>query len=232
MSINPNELVARAREHLTEQDESVRYGDDRIYALIPSALAEWIRRTELNPAKARNFLVETGDITIADGAADCSEALEAKGIQSQFVPTGDILVQYASAEFAEGGNVIPGEGGSVILAEGGNGGESVFNDDEAAVLPVQFVSTLSRLTMGGIQDKYFLTVYFDGRLMRFRNPADSSLDTLAGTMRIRAVSVPKTLVDIPASVEGELATILAELVRKFDTDREHKGVSLSMRQPR
>lgn len=195
MPIDANNLVARAREHLTEQDEAVKYGDERFHALIPSATAEWIRRTENDSKKRANFLAESERILIRNGVADCFEKLEAKGIQSQFVPTGDILIENSAAE-------------------------------------VKFCASLSRLKLGGIQDKFFLTAYFDGKRMYFRNPVDSSLTTFTGAMRIRAVSVPQTLEEIPISVEGELASILAEIIRKFDTDREHKGVSLNMRQPR
>jgi hypothetical protein len=198
MPIDPTELTIRAREHLTEGDESTKFTTERLYALIPSALAEWIRRTEKDPSKRRNFLAETNSITATAGEADVSAAIETVGIQSQFVKEADILFDY----------------------------------DGAPNLTAKAVNSRDRLILGGIQDRFFVMYFFDGKKMFFRNPVDGLLDTFAETFTIRGVCVPKTLDEIPTSVEGELSSILAEIARNFNTEGEHKGVAINMQKQR
>jgi len=198
MAIDANDLVLRAREHLLESDESVKFTTERLYALIPSALSKWIERTGKDPRKRLNFLAETADITVTAGVADVESAIEAKGIQAQFV-TGDHIV------FSYGGNPN---------------------------LAIQMVNSRDRLRLGGIQDRFFVMVYFDGKKMYFRNPADGALNSFSGTFKIRSVAVPRDLTDIPNSVEGELASILAEVARAYNVEGEHKGVALNMAKER
>ena len=193
MAITADNLVARAREHLTQESDGVKYSPERLYALIPSAIARWIQPVQGNPDKARNFLTETASISITSGVADCSTAIENAGIQSQSVKDADITIAYG----------------------------------KTPNLTVQFVNSRDRRTLGGIQDKFFITAYFDGKKMFFRNPSTGSTTDLSATMTIRGVSVPSTLSAIPTSVEGELATILAELARTFNTDGQHIGTAIT-----
>lgn len=97
-------------------------------------------------------------------------------------------------------------------------------------LEVKFVNSRDRLTMGGRQDRFFLCAYFDGKTIYFRNPDPQvePLRTLNGTMQIRATVVPTTLANIPAGLIGELATIMAEIVRTMNTGKQPRGVDLSM----
>lgn len=193
MAITAEELVARAREHLTEQEED-KFSSERLYALIPSAIALWVERVRTNPEKAKNFLTETASITITSGVADCASALEAAGIQSQDVKPSDVTFTYG----------------------------------KTPNLTVQFVNSRDRLLLGGIQDQFFVCAYFDGKKMYFRNPATGSTTDLSGTFTVRGVSVPTALTNIPKSTEGELATVLAEIVRNFNTDGDSKGKALTM----
>lgn len=96
-------------------------------------------------------------------------------------------------------------------------------------LTAVFVNSHNRLKLGGRQDRFFLCAYFDGKTIYFRDPNSSgdSLRTLNGTMTISVIVVPVDLTNVPSGLIGELATIMADMVRMMNTGQQPRGVNLS-----
>lgn len=95
-------------------------------------------------------------------------------------------------------------------------------------LSVRFVNSRDRLNFTGTQDKFFINAHFDGDKMFFAPVADTPLNNVDFT--ITADGNPTSIDAMPADVSGEIAIILAELMRKYNTDTEHKGVQRRMSQ--
>lgn len=89
----------------------------------------------------------------------------------------------------------------------------VVYDGNPSLKTVQFVHSLDRLTLGGIQDYLFILAYIAGAKIYFRNNAEAADQTtnLTETVTIRGVCLPDSIEKIPQFLEGELAQILAKL---------------------
>jgi hypothetical protein len=98
-----------------------------------------------------------------------------------------------------------------------------------ATMQVNFVNSRDRLTLGGRQDIFSLPAYFDGRVMYFRDPSTTvdPLTSFEGTMTVRTTAVPVTLAQVPAGLIGELALIMAELIKTADKPVQNRGVDLA-----
>jgi hypothetical protein len=180
------ELVMRTREMLTDEPESALLPREQLIAVIPIAISEWQKKIVKDRAQLEAFRVETGEITIADGVADLSNEVNAKNIRLDLLTESDI-------EFVSG-PTFP------------------------FIKTVQFVRSYDRLTLGGIQDKFFILAFLSGYQLRFRNPdtspGDDATQTLTGTFKIRGISIPNDLEDVPETMTGDIAVILADLLRK------------------
>ena len=95
-------------------------------------------------------------------------------------------------------------------------------------LNVRFVNSRDRVKLTGIQDPFFVQAYFDGDSIYFGTVNGSPLNAV--TFTIKGDSNPTDLTNVPEDLAGELAQILAELMRKYNTDSEHKGVQRRMTQ--
>lgn len=90
-------------------------------------------------------------------------------------------------------------------------------------LAVSFVNSRDRLRLPGVQDRHFVKAYFDGKFMYFGNVGDAVLTNIVFTFT--AECEPAQLPQFPDDLEGDLALILADLIRSYNTDLEHKGIS-------
>lgn len=95
-------------------------------------------------------------------------------------------------------------------------------------LAVRFVNSRDRVNLNGVQDKFFINAHFDNEKIFFQNVGGVPLNAVDFT--ITADSNPTTLANMPEDLFGEIAQILAELMKKFNTDTEHKGVNRRLAQ--
>lgn len=78
-------------------------------------------------------------------------------------------------------------------------------------LPVKFVNSLSRLRLAGRQDRFFIKAYLSGTRLTFYQPSGEEVN---GSFTLRSVVLPSDLTDMNESILPELATIVAELLKK------------------
>lgn len=90
-------------------------------------------------------------------------------------------------------------------------------------LSVRFVNSRDRLRFKASHDQYTINAYFDGDKMYFQNVNDVALNAV--TFQITADANVKDLALLPNEIFGEIAQILAEIMRKYNTDNAHLGVN-------
>lgn len=90
-------------------------------------------------------------------------------------------------------------------------------------LAVRWVNSRDRLKLIAEHDKHFVCAYFDGDKIYFQPVNGTALTAV--TFQITADAKVKDLADLPEDISGELAQILAEIMRKFNTDNAHLGVN-------
>lgn len=76
---------------------------------------------------------------------------------------------------------------------------------------VKFVNSLDRFLMQGRQDAFFIKAYQSGPKIRFRQPSGLPIEA---DLVLRSVVLPSDLEDMNASILPELATIVAEILKK------------------
>ncbi len=92
--MDATELVLRARSFLTEEADAVHVTRERLFALIPSAIADLQMEMEAN-GKPLDAFKQTVAITPVAGIADLSTAI-ANGLRVDKLRQSDIRVTYAA----------------------------------------------------------------------------------------------------------------------------------------
>lgn len=168
-------------------------------------------------------------VTLAESLANLVTKLNAHADAAINVAT----YAAASATTVSGTYDTRGVVGETFTMANSSGG-AITRSSAAFVLPpsldVWFVNSHNRLKIGGRQDIFGICAHFDGKTMFFRDSANviNPLRSLDATMQITATVVPTTLDNIPVANTGELATIMAEIVRTMNTGKQPKGVDLSL----
>lgn len=187
--MNTDELVEIARNILTEEPDARRFTREKIRALIPVAISE-LQEKILLAARA---------------------GFGMGNLQAFVIETGDIDVVDGVADLT---TQIDATGLRLDLIKASN--ILVNYTENPFIKTVQFVSSLDRLTLGGIQDKFFILAFLDGQLLRFRDPdggGDPTI-TLNTTIKIRGVCTPSTVAQISNDQRGILANVLADVARR------------------
>lgn len=184
MSINVEELILAARDILTEEPESAEYSRDALLGLVKPAIVAWQDQTNQDVQKRQNFVVQSAAITITNGIADLSTEIDSKGFRIEFIKDSDIEVAIS--------------GVSPISPE----------------ILVKLVSTKDRLNYRGRQDKFFVVGYLSGSRITFRAPGSGAINSLNGTMTLRAPVIPSDLTAMNKPIMYELAIVIAQMAKQ------------------
>lgn len=203
MAINPDELVARIRALLTQEDAAIKFPEENIYAAIPAFLAEWRDRNQNRPDVLATIVAETEEIDIIDGLPAPLAALSMASPLTELNAAGIDLSEWKKWIFY------------------------ITHSTAVPQLSARPANSRDRLLLNGIQDGKFLLFFFDGIDIFFKQPGTH---TLTGAIKIRGQAIAKSLDVMPVSAIGDLIIIGAEIMRKMNTDGEHKGAARRLAQ--
>ena len=184
------ELVERARALLTEEPDARRFSREKMFALIPVAIAELQMKIEEAATigvmgKLQPFVVEITDISIADGVADLTDDVNETGLRLDMSKSWNVFIS---------------------------------GDNNIKAKTIQWVNSYDRLSFGGIQDSFYTLAFLNGVNIYFRDPNAASGEdpttSLNGSITIRGVAPPTTTEQITKDQEGILAGVLAEVCRR------------------
>lgn len=184
------ELVERARALLTEEPDARRFSREKLHAVIPVAIAELQLKIE--------------------------EAAQV-GVMGKFnsfvIETDDIDIDSGIADLEDAVNET---GLRLDMHKSWN--VFISYAENPKIKTVQMVNSYDRLSLGGIQDRFYVLAFLDGNKMYFRDPSAASNEDattkLSATVTIRGVATPTTTEQISKDQEGILAGVLAEVARR------------------
>ena len=93
-------------------------------------------------------------------------------------------------------------------------------------LPVKFVNTLDRFKLAGRQDAFFIKAYLSGTRLMFRQPSGEAMN---GSFTLRSAVLPTDLTQMNKAILPELATIVAELLKKRFY-QQNRGLDINPKQ--
>lgn len=92
MPIDPDLLILRTRDLLTDLPEAVTLPRDQLFSMIGPAIAVWQAEIERDPEKRQLFTVTTDNIVVVNNVADIADAVNDHNLRLDKIKDADIEV--------------------------------------------------------------------------------------------------------------------------------------------